>query len=52
MKRMKVINMTVFEMAKNYYPRLWDKSRLEQLVEAGRMTEENMNEIISKHDDD
>ena len=30
---------TVFEMAKQYYPRLWDKSRLEALVESGRLTE-------------
>ena len=32
--------MTVFEMAKNYYPRLWDEDRLRQLVDAGRLTEE------------
>ena len=31
--------MTVFEMAKLYYPRLWDKSRLEALVRAGRLTQ-------------
>lgn len=38
--------MSVFEMAKQYYPRLWDKSRLEALVSAGRLTEAEMEEII------
>lgn len=37
--------MSVFEMAKQYYPRLWDKSRLEALVEAGRLTAEEYEEI-------
>lgn len=37
--------MEVFEMAKNYYPRLWDKSRLEALVAAGRLTKSKMDEI-------
>lgn len=32
--------MTVYEMAKQYYPRLWDDARLEQLVQAGRLTQE------------
>ena len=32
--------MTVFELAKQYYPRLWDDSRIDALVEAGRLTEE------------
>ena len=36
----------VYEMAKQYYPRLLDKSRLEALVEAGRLTAEEMEEII------
>lgn len=39
--------MSVYEMAKAYYPRLWDKSRLEALVTAGRMTEAEMEEIIN-----
>lgn len=37
--------MSVFEMAKRYYPRLWDKSRLEALVAAGRLTEAEYQEI-------
>ena len=40
--------MSVFEMAKQYYPRLWDKSRLEALVAAGRLTEEELLEIVGK----
>ena len=40
--------MTVFEMAKQYYPRLWDDSRIEQLVQAERLTKEEAEEITSK----
>lgn len=40
--------MTVFEMAKQYYPRLWDDARIEQLVQAGRLTKEEAEEITSK----
>lgn len=38
--------MSVFEMAKTYFPRLWDKTRLEALVQAGRLTEEEFREIV------
>ena len=38
--------MSVFEMAKKYYPRLWDKARLDKLVEAGKLTEEQRDEIV------
>lgn len=37
-----------YELARRYYPRLWDKSRLETLVEAGRLTEKEMKEIIKE----
>ena len=40
--------MSVYELAKRYYPRLWNKSRLESLVEAGRLTEEEFREITSQ----
>ena len=43
--------MTVYEMAKNYYPRLWDKSRLEALVEAGRLTKNEAEEIMRGKED-
>lgn len=36
---------SVFDLAKRYYPRLWDKSRLKALVEAGRLTTEEYQEI-------
>lgn len=39
--------MSVFEMAQKYYPRLWDKSRLKALVEAGKLTLEEMKELIN-----
>lgn len=37
---------TTYELAKRYYPRMWDKSRLEKLVEAGKLTEEEYSEIV------
>lgn len=43
--------MSVYEMAKQYYPRLWDKPRLEALVEAGRLTEQEMAEITGEGSD-
>lgn len=40
--------MTVYDMAKQYYPRLWDKSRIYALVDVGRLTKEEADEIISE----
>lgn len=40
--------MSVFEMAKKYFPRLWDKSRLVALVEAGRLTPEEFSTITGE----
>lgn len=40
--------MSVYEMAKNYYPHLWNKSRIEALVAAGRLTEEEYWEITGE----
>jgi len=37
--------MSVYDLAKRYYPRLWDKARLEVLVRAGRLTEAEFQEI-------
>lgn len=39
--------MTAFEMAKKYYPRLWDARRIEVLVTAGRLTEAEAEEITA-----
>ena len=37
--------MSVFEMAQAYYPRLWNESRLEALVAAGKLTKEEADRI-------
>lgn len=42
---------TTYELAKKYYPRLWDKSRLEALVEAGRLTPSEMEEITGENEE-
>ena len=40
--------MSVYEMAQKYYPRLWDKQRIDALVEAGRLTKEEAEEITKE----
>jgi len=40
--------MSVYEMAKKYYPRLWSRARLEALVRAGRLTEEEAREVLGE----
>lgn len=42
--------MTIVEMAEKYYPRLWDKSRLEALVAAGRLSREDADMIMGKEE--
>ena len=37
--------MNAFEMAKKYYPRLWDIDRIKALYEAGKLTEEQYKEL-------
>ena len=39
--------MAVYEMAKKYYPRLWDIDRIKALYEAGKLTKEEYEEIIN-----
>ena len=39
--------MDVFELAKQYYPRLWIRERLEALVAAGKLTEAQYEELIN-----
>ena len=39
--------MTVFEMAMKYYPRLWNKKRIDALYDAGKLTDEEYAEIMS-----
>lgn len=40
--------MNVFEMAKQYYPRLWDEKRIRALYEAGKLTEEEYKAVLAK----
>ena len=37
--------MSVFEMAKKYYPKLWNKGRVDALYAAGKLTAEEYAEI-------
>ena len=39
--------MTIFEMAKKYYPRLWSKNRIDALHDAGKLTDAEYAEILS-----
>lgn len=40
--------MSAFEMAKQYYPKLWDKKRLAALVKVGKLTAEEYKEITDE----
>lgn len=42
--------MTAYEMAVKYYPLLWDKSRIDTLYNAGKLTEEEYRKIIDTAD--
>ncbi len=37
--------MTILELAKRYYPRLWDDQRLELLVAAGQLTQAQVENV-------
>ena len=39
--------MTVYEMAQKYYPRLWDKSRLDALLAAGRLSQGEYDSLVT-----
>lgn len=38
--------MTVYEMAKKYYPRLWSVERIEALYKSGKLTEDEYNALV------
>ena len=42
--------MSVAELARKYYLRLWDRARLEALVAAGRLTEAEVREIVGEEE--
>lgn len=39
--------MTAYEMAKKYYPRLWDLDRLKALLAAGILTQAEYDELTA-----
>lgn len=43
--------MTVKEMALEYYPKLWSLERIEALVEAGKLSREDADEVINNKAD-
>ena len=38
--------MSVYELAQKYYPRLWDRERLEALLAAGRLIQEDFDQLV------
>ena len=38
--------MSVYELARKYYPRLWDLERLEALLAAGRLSQEEFDQLV------
>ena len=40
--------MTVFEMAKKYYPRMWSIERLQNLVKVKKLTADEYREITGE----
>ena len=44
--------MTVYEIAKRYYPRLWDEKRIEALYKADKLTDEEYTSIVGVVSDD
>lgn len=40
--------MSVYELAKKYYPRLWDRERLAALLAAGRLSQEEYNSLMTE----
>lgn len=42
--------MTVYEMAQKYYPRLWDRERLEALLAAGKLTQAEFDQLVGREE--
>ena len=38
--------MSVYELAQKYYPRLWDQERLEAVLAAGRLSQEEFDQLV------
>ena len=43
--------MSVAELARKYYPHLWDRARLEALVAAGKLTEKELEKLTGPLED-
>lgn len=39
--------MTAFELAKKYYPLLWSAERIRALIAAGKLTEEEAEQVMN-----
>lgn len=39
--------MSVYELAQKYYPRLWDRERLDALLAAGKLTQEEYDSLVT-----
>ena len=44
--------MSVYELAKQYYPKLWGKTRIDALYQSGKLTEEEYHSIVGKSEVD
>ena len=42
--------MTAFEMAKEYYPKLWSIKRLDALLKAGKLTQEEYDQLTKSEE--
>lgn len=42
---------TPYEMAKEYYPRLWSPERIEALYKAGKLTKDEYDSIINSNEE-
>ncbi len=42
--------MSVYDMAKQYYPRLWSAERIKALVAAGKLTQAQAGEIMGEEE--
>lgn len=42
--------MSVYELAQKYYPRLWDRERLEVLLAAGRLSQEEFDRLVGREE--
>lgn len=40
--------MSVYELAQKYYPRLWDRERLKALLAAGRLSQEEFDQLVGE----